>query len=395
MHTMTIHVFLAARPLRVGLAALLAACLMFGCGEAGKKSEEPAEALRKIPVRHAQNLRLTEYAGYTLAEVFHRVEGAAADTLRYALYPRDSSPPRNLPEGTEAIPTPAEKAVCLSTTHVGALHLLGESRRIAGAAGLPYVYAADVRRRVAAGEVKEVGQVQQLNMETLLELAPDLVIADAVSAADLQALERLRRAGVPVALCADWQETTPLGRAEWLKFFGALCGQTDAAVERFDTTENAYVRLRDRASAAERKPVALKGAPYQGVWHVPAGKSYAAQFLYDAQAEYPFQTEGETGSLGLDFEAVYPVGREAEFWIGPGAVRTLDELKAQNPRLAQFRAVQEGGVYNSARRATPGGGLDYYESGPYRPDRVLADYLRIFHDGLLPPDTLYYHQRLR
>jgi iron complex transport system substrate-binding protein len=98
--------------------------------------------------------------------------------------------------------------------------------------------------------------------------------------------------------------------------------------------------------------------------------------------------------LYLDFESVFDRAADADFWLNVGYWDSLATGLAEDERYAEFRAFQEGNVFNNTQRITPGGGVDMYESGVTNPDVVLADLVKIFHPDLLPDHELFYYQKL-
>jgi len=136
----------------------------------------------------------------------------------------------------------------------------------------------------------------------------------------------------------------------------------------------------------------LNGMSFKGVWHVAGGNGYMARFLKDAGADYYWAQDTATGSLALDFESVYAVATQAEFWVNPNTAKTRQDLLINDSRNADFGAFKTGKVYNNNRRTNNRGSNDYWESGLVNPHLVLADLIRIFHPELLPDHQLVYYQ---
>jgi len=101
------------------------------------------------------------------------------------------------------------------------------------------------------------------------------------------------------------------------------------------------------------------------------------------------------GALFLDFETVFAEAGTADVWINPGAWTSLAEGRSEDRRFAQFRAFRNGMVFNYNARVSPGGGIDYFESGASNPHIVLKDLIWVFHPELLPDYQPYYYQRLK
>ncbi len=156
-----------------------------------------------------------------------------------------------------------------------------------------------------------------------------------------------------------------------------------------------YLRMADKAKNIKVKPTVLNNAPYQGVWWIAGGSSYAARLIEDAGGDYMWSDNEQSGSLMLDFEAVFEKAADVDFWINPGIWRSLDEARAEDERYAEFKAFQKGSVYNNNRRMNEHGFSDYWESGVANPDVVLADLITIFHPDFLPGHELVYYKKLK
>lgn len=122
-------------------------------------------------------------------------------------------------------------------------------------------------------------------------------------------------------------------------------------------------------------------------------KSYMAQLVADAGAEYIYKENSSNSSTSIGLETAYGLIQKADYWINVGSATSLDELKTVNPKFADAKAVRERTVYNNNLRLTPTGGNDYWESAVIRPDVVLRDLIHIFHPELVP-DSLYYYRHL-
>ena len=299
----------------------------------------------------------------------------------------------SLPPDAVEIEIPLQSIATLSASFLAPLEMLGVTGSWVGHDQPRRVYAQWAQRRVAAGAVARVGDGANVDVERLLSLQPDLVMINEYEP-DGPTHSRLRSAGLAVLVNGDWLETTPLGRAEWIKVFGALYDRMEDAVSLFAEVEQQYNGLRQRATELETRPTVLSNAPYGGIWSLPAGESYTARLFEDAGGDYLWaHTEG-AGALHIDLERVFVHARDADVWINPGAWESLRDGRQQDARLAAFHSFQQGEVFNFDRRTTEQGGNDYFESGPYRPHVVLADLIRILHPELLPDHELFYYRRV-
>jgi len=314
---------------------------------------------------------------------------------RYLLVPRGTPRPAGYADAL-VIETPIRTLVGLSSMHVALADFLGADDILVGLGNLKYASAPRVRQRIAAGQILEVGQGKELNNEALIAQHPDLVMATGWPGESLTRFQTLAAAGIPVMINSEWVESTPLGRAEWVKVLAVLLNKEDLVNQKFGQVVRDYQRLAALGQKATRRPRVVVGLPFKDVWHVPDADSYLTRFLRDAGTTYAWdKTKSPQGSLALSFETVAPVALTAEYWLQTGSASTKTEITAQDARYAAFGPFVNGRLYNNNRRTNAQGSNDYWESGAVRPDLVLADLIKILHPELLPNWQLYYYQLVR
>jgi len=293
------------------------------------------------------------------------------------------------------IHVPIEEIVVTSTTHIPMVELLNEEEAIIGFPHAKYVSSERTRLLIDAGKITEIGKENALNTEILLDLNPELVVGYSVSSAD-KSLTTIKKAGINVIYNGDWLEETPLGSAEWIKFFGVLFDKEEQADRIFKEIENSYVAAKSIAMKAIVKPTVLSGAIMsKDIWNLPAGESFVASYLKDANLEYLWgNTEGK-GSLSLSFESVFEKGKNADFWIAPGYFSSKEQLLNSNQIYAEFNAFKNDKIYTPTLKKGKTGGVIYYELAPTRPDLVLKDLIKITHPNLLPNYTLSFFEKMK
>lgn len=345
-------------------------------------------------ITHAQGFRLYEYSDYSILEVDDPWPDADK-TFRYLLYTARSMPLQDAEDNFDAILTvPVKSLVVTSTTHIPSLETLGGETKLVGFPQTDYISSPKTRALIDSGTVKELGGTQDLNLELLIAAAPDVVVGFGVDG-DNKTLDRVQEAGISVVYNGDWVEQDPLGKAEWIKFFGALLGKNAEATQAFAQIESEYNRVKALAQETTDSPSVLSGAMYKDVWYLPNGSSWAGQFLKDAKADYRYGDTDGKGSLALSIEAVLEKGQSAEYWIGPGQFTSLDQMQQANSAYAEFEAFKNNKVYSFTTLKGPTGGVIYYELAPNRPDLVLKDLIRILHPELLPEHELYFFTQLK
>jgi iron complex transport system substrate-binding protein len=372
------------------LAFFLLGCtiLLTCCTEKANTTQEPATAGNSV--KYASGLTITAYHGYTVVTVSNPWPNAQMN-YTYVLKKHSGKVPDSLSK-YPVIAVPVKKIVVTSTTHLPSLEMLGVENTLIGFPNLKYVSSAKIASMAKAGTVKELGANQSLNTELLLEMQPDVIVGFGIDNHN-PALENLQRSGLKVIFNGDWNEQSPLGKAEWIKLFGVLFGKEKAAAFTFAEIEREYQNTRIRALSTRQKPSVLMGGMFENKWNVPRGNSWGATFINDASGKYFWQNTTGTGSLALPFETVLEVAGAADCWIGPGQYASLSEMLAANPHYQKFKAFQQGRVFTFKKGAT--GGIIYYESAPNRPDLVLKDVVKILHPALLPNHELYFFEKIK
>ena len=295
----------------------------------------------------------------------------------------------------QTIQVPIKEIVVTSTTHIPMVELLNEESSIVGFPHATYISSEKTRTLIDAGKIKEIGKESALNTEILMDLQPELVVGYSVSSAD-KSLTTIKKAGINVIYNGDWLEETPLGRAEWIKFFGVLYNKEKQADSIFNAIETNYLKAKKIALKATTKPTILSGAIMsKDIWNLPAGESFVAQFLKDANLNYLWKDSKGKGSLSLSFESIFDTGRNADFWIAPGYFSSKEQLLQSNQIYAEFTAFKNDKIYTPSTKKGKTGGVIYYELAPTRPDLVLKDIIKITHPNLLPNYELTFFEKMQ
>lgn len=346
----------------------------------------------KNEIRHAKGLEIYRYTDFTVIKVTNPWP-QSQESFTYVLQKNDAPIPDSLKQYT-TLKVPLKTVVVTSTTHIPSLEMLEVENTLVGFPGLNYISSAKTRKMIDEGKVRSVGENESLNTEIMIELSPDAVVGFSISN-DNKALKSLKESGMTVLYNGDWTEESPLGKAEWIKFFGALYGLEDKAETIFSEIEKNYLNAKKLADNAQNKPTVLSGALYQGVWYMPQGDSWAALFLKDAHADYLWADTEGTGSLSLSFETVFDKAENADVWIGPSEFTSLRQMAESNPHYSRFKAFQNKHVYSFSSKKGATGGIIFYELAPNRPDLVLKDMIKILHPELLPQHRLQFFEKLQ
>lgn len=300
----------------------------------------------------------------------------------YILKEKNAKIPDSLQNYT-TIKVPLESIVVTSTTNIPYLEMLEVEDKLIGFPNTDYVSSEKTRKLIDKGFVKNVGQNEKLNIEQLIELAPDLIVTFAINNNNPM-LDNLKKSGLSVFIQADWMEQSPLGKAEWIKLYGALFKKEKKAKELFDKIVLSYNKAKQLVAKKKSNHTVLYGSMYQDFWYVAKGNSWVAKFMKDAQSNYLWSDLEGTGSQSLSFEKVFDKAKKAGFWIATGAFKTLNEFARANPHYSKFDAFKNKEIYTFETKLGATGGTIYYELSPSRPDLVLKDYIKIFYPDLLP-----------
>ncbi|RPD90778.1 ABC transporter substrate-binding protein [Aureibaculum marinum] len=316
----------------------------------------------------------------------------AEQALEYLIVPKNSTIPDSLKK-FKIIETPIEKLVVTSTTHIPMLELLDSENTLVGFPNLKYISSPKTRARIEKNQLIELGNEENINTEILLDISPELLIGFSMSSNN-KMFNTIEKAGIPVILNGDWLEETPLGRAEWVKFFALFFNKEKKAELIFNKIESSYNEAVEIAKKATSKPTVLSGVIFNDVWNLPAGESFMANFLKDANTDYLWANTKGRGSLSLSFESVYDKGQHAEFWIAPGHYNSLEQLQKANSHYSKFDAFASKNIFSFTTKTGVNGGALYYEMAPVQPDVVLKDIIKVTHPSLLKDYEPFYLQAL-
>jgi len=317
----------------------------------------------------------------------------SAEIFEYLIQNKKSI--ENTENEPNVIQVPIQQIVVTSTTHIPMVELLGEENSIIGFPYSKYVSSEKTRALIDEGKITEIGTENSLNTEILLNLQPELVVGYSVSSSD-KSLTTLQKSGIDVIYNGDWLEETPLGRAEWIKFFGVLFDKEKQADSIFRVIETNYINAKKIALKSTKKPTILSGAIMsKDIWNLPAGESFVAKFLEDANVNYLWANSNGKGSLSLSFESVFEKGKNADYWIAPGYFSSKEQLLQTNQIYSNFKAFKKNTIYTPTTKKGKTGGVLYYELAPTRPDLVLKDIIKITNPDLLPNYHYTFFERMQ
>jgi len=323
----------------------------------------------------------------TLIQVFNPWQGAKDVEMSYFISRNGEQAPAGFTGPT--IPAGAKQIVCMSSSYIAMLNALGQVNRIVAVSGIDYVSNPYILAH--KDSIKDMGP--EMNYELLLGLKPDIVLLYGIGDAQTAITDKLKELSIPYIYMGEYLEESPLGKAEWMVVLSELTDSREKGIEIFSEIPKRYLSLKALTESVGQCPTVMFNTPWNDSWVMPSTKSYMAQLVADAGAEYIYKENSSNSSTSIGLETAYGLIQKADYWINVGSATSLDELKTVNPKFADAKAVRERTVYNNNLRLTPTGGNDYWESAVIRPDVVLRDLIHIFHPELVP-DSLYYYRHL-
>ena len=282
---------------------------------------------------------------------------------------------------------PLQRSVVFNTAHASLIGMLNATDRIAGVADLKYMLLPDVQRRVQQGEIVDCGNSMSPDIEQIVSLHADAILLSPFE--NSGGYGRLEKLGIPIIECADYMETSPLGRAEWMRFYGLLFGCSQQADSLFSMVERAYCSLRDSVSTSTL-PKILTERLTGSTWYVPGGKSTMGRLIADAGATYAWANDDHSGSLALSFETVLSKSGNADVWLmntSSSQPFTYESLAAEYHGYTQFKAFREQNIYFINTLQVP-----YFEEVSFRPDLLLRDYITMLHPNPQHPPLRYFQK---
>jgi len=252
------------------------------CSSCQTEKERAIQSESISTVKHAIGFDIQYFNGFKKV-IIKSPYPEAKKQFEYFLIPKDQEIPLQL-IGSKIIKTPVNKIVVTSTTHIPMLELLEEEGSLVGFPNLKYISSEKTRKLIESSAIKELGNEQNINTEVLIDLEPEVVIGFSMSSNN-KMFSNIEKSGIPVLLNGDWLEETPLGRAEWLKFFAVLFDKEKEADSIFRNIEKQYKEAISIAKSAKSKPTILSGVLFNDFWNLPTGESFVAQFLKDANPD--------------------------------------------------------------------------------------------------------------
>lgn len=340
------------------------------------------------PLQHASLLRMSDSDGVCIVEVLDPWnENKLME--RYLLVDTTRCMPDQTMEGT-IVYVPLQRVVVTSSPHAVLMVDLQAHDAIAMMFDTAYVFNATLKENIRNGIIADGGSAMRPALEKISAVHPDAIWATPFENSGYGGLQQL---GTPVISCVDYMEETPLGRAEWMRFYGRLVGKGAQADSLFAVVQKEYDALCSVTEQATRQPTVLCDMMQGGTWLMPGGKSYVAQMLADAGTRYLFAQHAEKGSVAMSFEYVFAQARNADVWLIKSASPAhfgYADITKEHSAYQEFDAWKKKSVYHCNTLSVP-----YFEETVFRPERLLRNLVNVFHPHLLQDSCYRYYRPLR
>lgn len=435
------------KKLYILLCGATAALLMAAC-QGGKTAAADAEAGDTLEMKYAKLLTIVKHGDgeeasdeaegidYQYAEAIIANPWKAGTMLhRYILIPKGEEGDKTVARlalqrtsgmgcTTDTVRTPVERSAVFIAPHCQLMYELGCQQAIRGVCDLNYINIPDVRKRAASAgkassgnasagnSIVDCGSSMAPDIERIIALKPEAILVSPFE--NSGGYGKLDKLHIPLIEAADYMESSPLGRAEWMKFYGMLFGKdknisTTAAGEASTTTagkaseataveaseatlpascelranslfaqiEKEYLNLKAEAGKLPKGLSILTERKTGGVWYVPGGQSTIGILLKDANARYIFSDDKHSGSLPMSPEQILAKGSQVDVWAFKyfgGAPLSQVQLLQEYDGYKALAAFNRGNIYQVDTSTVP-----YFELTSFHPELLLREFIILAH----------------
>lgn len=411
------------KKLYILLCGATAALLMAACQ--GGKTAAAAEAGDTLEMKYAKLLTIVKHGDgeensdaaedidYQYAEAIIANPWKAGTMLhRYILIPKGKEGDKTVAMlarrrstgarcTTDTVRTPVERSAVFIAPHCQLMYELGCQQVIRGVCDLDYIYIPDVKKRAAAAgnaaagnSIVDCGSSMAPDIERIIALKPEAILLSPFE--NSGGYGKLDKLHVPIIEAADYMESSPLGRAEWMKFYGMLFGNEEGRVKReegksngisgscepkadslFAKIEKEYLKLKAEAAGYPKGLSILTERKTGNVWYVPGGQSTIGILLKDANARYIFEDDEHSGSLAMSPEQILAKGKQVDVWAFKyfgGAPLSQAQLLQEYDGYKALAAFSRGNIYQVDTSTVP-----YFELTSFHPELLLREFIILAH----------------
>lgn len=420
------------KKLYILLCGATAALLMAAC-QGGKTAAADAEAGDTLEMKYAKLLTIVKHGDgeetsdaaegidYQYAEAIIANPWKAGTMLhRYILIPKGKEGDKTVAMlarrrstgarcTTDTVRTPVERSAVFIAPHCQLMYELGCQQAIRGVCDLDYINIPDVKKRAAAGNaaarkavsgkasaenasagnsIVDCGSSMAPDIERIIALNPEAILLSPFE--NSGGYGKLDKLHIPIIEAADYMESSPLGRAEWMKFYGMLFKKDGNAPKTalaascepkadslFAKIEKEYLKLKAEAAGYPKGLSILTERKTGNVWYVPGGQSTIGILLKDANARYIFEDDQHSGSLSMSPEQIIAKGNQVDVWAFKyfgGNALTKQDLLAEYQGYQALKAFQTGTIYETDTSCEP-----YFELTSFHPEILLREFIILSH----------------
>ena len=418
------------KKLYILLCGATVALLMAAC-QGGKTAAADAEAGDTLEMKYAKLLTIVKHGDgekasdeaegndYQYAEAIIANPWKAGTMLhRYILIPKGKEGDETVAKlalqrtsgvgcTTDTVRTPVERSAVFIAPHCQLMYELGCQLAIRGVCDLDYINIPDVKKRVASSvnaaagntsagiSIVDCGSSMAPDIERIIALKPEAILVSPFE--NSGGYGKLDKLHIPIIEAADYMESSPLGRAEWMKFYGMLFGEkvddekpspSPAERERyvscesradslFARIEKEYLLLKAQAAELPKGLSILTERKTGNVWYVPGGQSTIGILLKDANARYIFSDDQHSGSLAMSPEQILAKGKQVDVWAFKyfgGAPLSQAQLLQEYDGYKALAAFSQGNIYQVDTSTVP-----YFELTSFHPELLLREFIILAH----------------
>ena len=301
----------------------------------------------------------------------------------------------------DIVRTPLESNVVFTAPHCQLMYELGCKNAITGVCDKDYINIPDIKERVKLSDgtastsdtdkvIIDCGSSMQPDMERIIALKPEgLFISPFENSGGYGKLDKLH---IPIIETADYMETSPLGRAEWMKFYGLLFKSEERSDSLFSSIEKEYLALKAEAANLPQGLSILTERKMGSVWYVPGGKSTMGILLKDANAKYIFADDTHSGSLAYGPERILSKGTQVDVWAFKyfgGKALSKNDLLAEYEGYKVLKAFNSNSIYQVDTSTQP-----YFELTSFHPEILLREFIILAHPKATQFGKLRFYQHL-
>ena len=335
------------------LSILFVVVVALASCQGGNNTSLSVEGGDTVALKYSSLLTIVEHDGYVVADIKNPWKPGKM-LHRYYLVPRTSDikpQTSDITDGT-VIEVPIQRAAVFTTVHCALLTELGLGSHIVGVADSKYIKVPYIQQQIKAGRIVDCGNGLNPIVEKIMDVKPDVIMLSPFE--NSGGYGKTEEIGIPLIECAEYMETSPLARAEWMRFYGLLFGAGDEADALFHNVDSSYVALKQQAAQAGK------------------GRSV----IVDKVVETVLERGGDSDVWMLRYSSDHD-------W-------DYKELLSGHRGYSQLKAFRQHEVYGCNVEQS-----HFYEDTPFHPDRLLCDFLQILHPDIIGLPPLRYYKKLK